>query len=389
MTVLRYKNKKFDFRRNFIKFVAFLQRKNVVFVDEDLLLCKKVLEQSTLKGSFIEQLISLPAWSPIFSIESVDGEQWQELSSVFKKIFIQFLKHSEYEKITRQYVNQLIAKCLKENKKIDGKECSILTASIFFQGLFGRDLTESEKALYYEASLQWRKEIAVKEKGCEKYKLQFVNHVSSEIRKTILYDGITKNKINLVSAISQPFLLSPQINFSDILATLFLYLHKNKEVYLLLSSFISEKKNITNFILESIRLAHPFPVLEREITKELLYKNLKLSVGTQVFLMMDQFKHSHEFNIEKWDNSVKSQYAVFAFGAGQRICPGKKVALKMLSIIVEEFVKQVPIKDIVPFQNHHYSGRMNDGKESLRSNLYQLKIFIGIVWKSFKIGLSK
>ena len=125
---------------------------------------------------------------------------------------------------------------------------------LFFHCLFGRKLTVFEEELYYQASLEWRKEIAVKGKGCVKTKSQFVEHVLNELKQSTLFEGITKNQLDLVSAISQPFLLSPQINFSDILVTLFLNLHKDQALFSSLKSLSLENKDITSFILESMLL---------------------------------------------------------------------------------------------------------------------------------------
>ena len=47
-----------------------------------------VLKSSNKKGSFIERLLALPAWSPIYSLESVDGKTWQELASDFNTCWV-------------------------------------------------------------------------------------------------------------------------------------------------------------------------------------------------------------------------------------------------------------------------------------------------------------
>ncbi len=86
MFSIRYNKDNFDIRTQFIKLCGFLQRKKVIILEDKPYLSKIILEQSVVKGSFIESLIALPAWKPIRSIESIDNEEWIKLSRIFKVI---------------------------------------------------------------------------------------------------------------------------------------------------------------------------------------------------------------------------------------------------------------------------------------------------------------
>jgi hypothetical protein len=48
----------------------------------------------------------------------------------------------------------------------------------------------------------------------------------------------------------------------------------------------------------------------------------------------------------------------------------------------------VPLEQIQADHGHRYSGRNNDGKEGLGESLYQLRKFLGALWRSFQIGRS-
>ena len=80
LSLIRYGGGSFDLRKYFIKLCAWLQRKPVIILDRDPLLCTAFLASSDKKGSFVEHLFAIPAWHPLYSIESEDGERWKALS---------------------------------------------------------------------------------------------------------------------------------------------------------------------------------------------------------------------------------------------------------------------------------------------------------------------
>lgn len=52
--------------------------------------------------------------------------------------------------------------------------------------------------------------------------------------------------------------------------------------------------------MESIRLQHPFPVLERELCSDMVINGNNIPAGTQVIMMMDNFVHSTVFDPQTW-----------------------------------------------------------------------------------------
>jgi len=75
-----------DLRTQLLKLVARIQGKHVKIVDSDPKLVSEILMNSDTKGSFVETLIATPAWFPILSTESVDGELWKDLSGKFHEL---------------------------------------------------------------------------------------------------------------------------------------------------------------------------------------------------------------------------------------------------------------------------------------------------------------
>lgn len=382
---LRYGKNETNLRDKILQISCFLQRKKCVLLKDNPTLCKKILESSNNKGSFVESLVACPAWKPIYSVESVNGNLWKSLNQEFQNSF----KQIKWQRNLPSIVSKELFLLRKRNKKyedfIDGEGISRWTAGIFSNLVFGGEVLSQDQDLFYRASLEWRKEIAFKEKGSKKIKHDFYKRLGELLEKS----GFEKDPLTL-SSIAQPFILSPQINFSDILSSLFSFF---KEDSFLKKTFLKSLENkdyktIGFFILETMRLEHPFPLLEREMTSDFSHKSHHYKKGAQVFILLDSFKNGPRFDLDSWKNNSFSDYNHFLFGAGERVCPGRTVALKCLSYMLIELVKQYSFDRIKPYKNHLYSGRDNDYKDTLKMSLYQLRKTLVIFWKSFLIGVS-
>lgn len=330
-------------------------------------------------------MIATPAWEPIYSLESVDGKTWQNLIRRFTQVNSKIKWPAVLKKLIEQQVNAIE---LSQNQLIDGELLSKLTVSIFYEALFSKKLSSQEQTLYYSASLEWRKEIAVKGKGSRKIKNKFYQHLRQRIHDVSSdQKQDQQNEKENISAIAQPFILSPQINFSDILASLFLELKKNKalEIKFIEACHKKDFPTLGFFIFETLRLKHPFPVLEREILKDFIFDNKTFKKGTQVFMLFDMLEHSKQFSLTTWEKGQNNHYKSILFGSGQRQCPGKNIAIFFLCSLVVELVKKFPFEHIKPYENHFYSGRDNDNKDSLAMNFYQIKILLKTLWNSFLV----
>jgi cytochrome P450 len=194
-----------------------------------------------------------------------------------------------------------------------------------------------------------------------------------------------------LSVFGQPFLISPQINVSDIMVATFSFLRQHPQHYQLVQKKAAENdgRYLNAVIMEAIRLQHPFPILERELTRDLVLQGRSVKAGTQIFVPLDQFKQDPSFQPEAWLNEDRPHpFQSLAFGAGKRMCPGKMLATHLMVALLGSLVRHLPLERIQPEQGHRFSGRNNDGKEGLSESLYQLRKFLGALWRSFQIGRS-
>ena len=136
---------------------ALTLRRNVGFIwvtnERD---AKKYLLSSN-KGDFIETRLSQSAWKPILSLESENGENWLLLKERLLFLMKQLPNVNELTAIIFEHTNQ-------RDVTITSKEIGVLTIRIFMQYLFGQFEPEHCNELY-DASLQFRKEIALKGVG--------------------------------------------------------------------------------------------------------------------------------------------------------------------------------------------------------------------------------
>ncbi|MBC7659217.1 MAG: hypothetical protein H7249_07715, partial [Chitinophagaceae bacterium] len=80
MFSLRYAQDGLSARSQFMRLCGKLQGRKVVTLNSNPEACARVLASSNTKGQGIELMLACPAWEPVFSIESVDGDKWEWLS---------------------------------------------------------------------------------------------------------------------------------------------------------------------------------------------------------------------------------------------------------------------------------------------------------------------
>ena len=268
---------------------ALLQNKKITFIINDKQV-KNILK-SNIKGTFFEYHVSRHAWKPLISIESSDGKEWQELHVRFLKYF----KPNHF----KHRIPDLVKRFWKA--PYTSKSISISIASIFHQLLFDKDLECPE--LFYKASIEWRKEIAMKGIADPQIKSDFYQHMQTLVRSTNVYD---------ISAIAQPFFISPMINLSDIMVGIAKTYNPNKTSHKLIRDSLTEYP--------------PFPILER-------------SIGNHHYVcQLDAYKTK------------------LGFGYGSRKCPGESTIMN----IMIEMLDHTDWTQFHPEEGHLYSGRTND-----------------------------
>lgn len=390
---LRYGGGFFDARTFLMRTAAHLQKRKQVILDSNPQLCGKLLAASDKKGNFLEKLVAAPAWHPIYSVESMDGETWEQLSTDFKKLMGQLAWRTRLPEIAHKYFTFLADAINADAQKlIDSEEISRLTLRILFELLFAGSIEKRDEELFYRASLEWRKEIAVKGSALAEVKAAFMRRLETIITASRFKDGLVsyaKDPSRWLSIFAQPFLISPQINIADIFASVFHYFRLDPELQERAKRWAMEndRPRLEGIVLEAIRLKHPFPILERELTEDLVTADIRYERGTQFFILLDQFRQDSSFDPERWlKSSGENPYAAIPFGSGPRMCIGKPIAMELLFELMKALLLRFPSASVRPEVGHLYSGRDNDNRSTAAEVRYQSKVFAGVLWKSFRLG---
>ena len=386
-TSMRYGGGAIDARSALMRLFGILQRKKIVILDSNPKLCGEILAASDTKGTFLEHLFATPAWHPLYSIESMDGERWEQLARDFKKLMGQIGWRERLTPLTHKHAQTLVG-------VVDSEAIAKLVVRILFELLFETPMSAEDETLFYQASLEWRKEIAVKGEANSKIKQDFWSRLTHLVADSKFKDGLDSYKSDpscWLSLFAQPFLISPQINISDIFVTVFHYLKADTKLLDQAKKWAAEgdKARLDGIILEAIRLKHPFPILERELKKDLTAHGEHYTSGTHIFILLDRFKQDQDFDPERWlQSAADNPYHSIPFAAGPRMCVGKPIAMELLVEILKILLLQFSIENVQPQLGHLFSGRDNDGKETKGESRHQAKIFSRALWKSFRMGRS-
>lgn len=389
---LRYGGGVNDLRTGFLKLCGRLQKKEVVIVNADPKKVSEILLASDTKGTFIEHLIATPAWRPILSTESVDGPVWEELSEKFKIIMARLRWRERLSPICERHTKDLQRKMEEfPDAQINAEEISLLSLRILFELLFETQISKEDEAIFYRASLEWRKEIAMKGQGNPIGKKAFWDRLLEIVQQSRFKDDLAfdSNPEFWLSAFAQPFLISPQINISDIMVATFHFLRLDPSALTQAQRWASEgdKAKLGAILLEAIRLKHPFPILEREVRAGSRIGGIALQAKTQFFVLLDQFQQDSAFKPERWlPGAPENPYHALPFGAGPRMCIGKPIAMEILTHVLKVFLTDYPLEKIQPQQGHLYSGRNNDKNAGFKETVYQLKTVLKGLWRSWRLG---
>lgn len=387
----RYGAGHFDLRIFLFHVIAWSQRKKNVIIRKHSSAIPAILTASEKKGSFIERLFAQPAWWPALSIESMDGETWKTLSVEFKKILLDSSQPDRLKYLVEKHFVILQKRFeIGPHFPVDSEFISKWTAHVFFEYLFQKAMSDDDENLFYMASLEWRKEIALKGKGNFKVKEDFLLRLRQIIEKSRFAGGFEKFHERpeiWTSIFAQPFLISPMINFSDVFASTFDFLKVEEKCLKKAQASAQDLKNkyLEGILLESIRLRHPFPILERELTADLTFDGKVFAKGTHFLILLDQLDQDTEFNPERWLLPPhQNLYWALPFAAGARGCPGKQLALESMSEMLRHLLV-LPLDQVSPILNHKFSGRDNDQLKSFKELTYQFKMLLKAVIVSFRI----
>ncbi|RHY97519.1 hypothetical protein DYB37_001713 [Aphanomyces astaci] len=317
----------------------------------------RVLKASSIKGEFLERTFSAPAFLPLLSLESADDPQW----SVLKAHLTTFMHSLPPVTSLQSIAHRVTLESMSALNRLDADAISSISVATFFEWIFERAMPTDVRQLMCAATWEWRKEIAVKGKGDMALKQRAVDAIVHEILATPhvchVFGARQWTDPEFFSVLIQPFLVSPAINISDIAVQVRQQLvHTNTR---------DPAKNITDLIHAAMDSAHPFVLLERFLPLGLHDDLVQIAPGTHVFIPVDMITTD----------------AAIRFGAGGRKCPGTHLGMAcMLGIFSAEVLQHDKFQ---PHVGHLYSGRDQDGQESLQETIFQGAQIAAALWAAF------
>jgi hypothetical protein len=321
------------------------------------MLASTVMKQFSDKGKGLESYISCPSWLPVISLESIDGEQWQDMRRDFDVLLKNCPSVSVLQRITQGKTKQLVA----SGQVVDANAIARLTIEVFVAYLFGEDNVWGEEV--YEtlvtASWEWRKEISVRGKGDKRAKQAAVDVLVNELLPSapLLWNlfGDKWKDSRYYSLILQPFIISPCINTGDVMCAV---------------AMCPEGSTLD----QCLRAYHPFPIFERYADKDVFDSNGSSSskdsnqtddrTNTSQPNPPTPLVPAHTHVLMFTSDFRNSDYPWPVFGAGPRSCAGAHLATPFLKILHQEFVALAANDSRLfqPLRGHKYSGRHLDGK---------------------------
>ena len=270
-----------------------------------------VMRASVVKGDALERHVATPAWRPLLSLESVDGELHSSMMRDFHDLARRLPSPGRLGEIATRRVTELIrahelkariAKAAKAKElgvdvdvAIDARAVARLSLTVFVEYVFGRRWEPAFEPLL-DATWEWRKEIAVRGKADVKLKRIAVDVVVNDLlrKHPVLWHvhGEDWAKPRYYSLILQPYLVSPAINVGDIAVAM------------------ARHPNLS--LENAMRRMHPFPIFERYVDRDVLIRGkVVVRAHTQVIMFTTDFASTRYRN---------AQWPVF--GAGPRAVRG-------------------------------------------------------------------
>lgn len=337
-----------------------------VMLVSDPELVSLVLRESNRKGEALEKYSSVPAWRPILSLESEDGPQWRTMSADFHSILHRLPPVSTLSEIAARNV-----KALKEShgdgSVIEANALVKLTIETYLEYVL-RCRWRPAFDVFVAASWEWRKEIAIKGRGDMAVKTEAVRLFVSLLKETDAAHslwglfGDRWHEPQYYSLILQPFVISPSINVGKlnveacVVDVVTAYIVAVIKIYYCSGDvMVSVQLSPAGTSLEAaMRSLHPFPLFERYVDHDLSLdgKTVDIKANTQVEMFLPDLKNSTRWPL---------------FGAGERACAGRHLALPFLKVVHEELT---PLAHFDPRCNHLYSGRSNDGNLTVGESIY-------------------
>jgi hypothetical protein len=327
---------------------------DVHFIYDTHPLAKKIIAEKR-KGQSLEYLVATPVWFPLINVESIDGPVWKRL----RQLVLQILKVTNFKNRVEDIILRHVCSYDKDTK-VTNAFLTKIDITIIWELLFKVKPDEqiiSDLCFLIE---HMRGSIAMKiakldDEGALKYRcMNYVLEAAKgvpelkEIQENAEYD------VEFCTACLQPFFVSPGINIADIFVPLLQAARKSPCI----ARCLEDKEMTKQLVAETIFMKHPFPILERDLSKNIGPFKKK----SHIFLMnLDAEHKTGEFCPERWGNAKFYRENFWKlFGSGPRNCVGAQLALVWLPELFHALHGRFGMENLVPWEGHKHSGRHND-----------------------------
>jgi len=331
---------------------------DVHFIHDSHPLGKKIIGEKR-KGQSLEYLIASPVWFPLINVESVDGPVWKRL----RQLVLQILKVTKFKTQIPEIIHRQVCE-FSQDTRVTNEFLTRLNINVIWELLF--KTRPSEQIVIDMAHLveHMRGSIAMKikkmdDEGALKYQcMRYILNATKNIPELQAIADEAEYEIEFCCAVLQPFFVSPGINIADI----FIPLLQNASKSPCLCRCLEDVGMAKNLIAETIFIKHPFPILERDLSKNIgpFKKN------SHVFVMnLDGRAEGTEYCPKRWEDSKFYRGNFWKlFGSGPRNCVGAQLALVWLPELIHALHAQFGLKNLVPWEGHRHSGRHNDEEDN-------------------------
>lgn len=381
-----------------------------------------VLKQSSIKGDGLERHVATPAWRPLLSLESVDGDLYERMVRAFHELVAELPEPRAVAEIAEARAEEMLATAraraendaketteatttteaivtlstvakeaadskegscttkphysetnredlLRGARAIDAHAVARFSLAVFVEYVFGRKW-ESAFEVLVDASWEWRREIAVRGRADISVKRDAVRLVVGDLlrnnKKLWAMHGEAWWEPRNYSLVMQPFLISPAINVGDVAVAL--------------------KRRPGSRLEDAMRDAHPFPIFERFVEED-VYVDRRAGRGAtsgRNAIPRSALKRSSRPAVKKNTQVIMftsdfrgSDVPWPVFGAGPRMCAGTSAALGVLRVVASTLAAAG--EAFAPEAGHKYSGRHNDGVSGLSEAWYFARTVAPIV----------
>jgi len=381
-----------------------------------------VLKQSSIKGDGLERHVATPAWRPLLSLESVDGDLYERMVRAFHELVAELPEPRAVAEIAEARAEEMLATAraraendaketteanstteaivtlstvakeaadskegscttkphdseknredlLRGARAIDAHAVARFSLAVFVEYVFGRKW-ESAFEVLVDASWEWRREIAVRGRADISVKRDAVRLVVGDLlrnnEKLWAMHGEAWWEPRNYSLVMQPFLISPAINVGDVAVAL--------------------KRRPGSRLEDAMRDAHPFPIFERFVEED-VYVDRRAGRGAtsgRNAIPRSALKRSSRPAVKKNTQVIMftsdfrgSDVPWPVFGAGPRMCAGTSAALGVLRVVASTLAAAG--EAFAPEAGHKYSGRHNDGVSGLSEAWYFARTVAPIV----------